>query len=224
MTIVNGGLINVGKGGQAGGTGGGGTPLALSDGLACFAGSFSGITTASFSHGLNTTDIIVEFKDNSNNLLIPDNWLVINPNTIEVEFATPQIGNLVIIGCVASGQVPNVGGVTLLEGLSGIIDLDSPDGSVDISTSGQVINLTIPGGTVVSTTGTSLDFTQASGIEFVIQHDLNTLRFTWNIWTTDTTPDSITQPDNVVASGLNHVIISFDTPMNGFVNLVGVST
>lgn len=140
MAFMNGGLINVSKGASGGGGGGGG-PVALSDGLACFTGSFSGVVTTTISHGLNSTDLIVEFKDAASNLLIPDNWSVINANTIEVEFGTSQTGDIVVIGCVTSGIAPVAGGVVLLEGLSGIIDLDSPNGSILISTSGQVINL-----------------------------------------------------------------------------------
>jgi hypothetical protein len=357
---MQGGMISVSKG-AAGGTAGGGTQLALSDGLACYTGSFSGITTASISHGLDTTDLVVEFKDNLNNLLIPDNWSIINSNTIEIEFASPQIGNLVVIGCVQSGLVPNAGGVLLVEGLSGIIDLDSPNGSIDISTSGQVINLnalftpasgsivdqimvdiitlsgiinsvgpgcfassfsglvlstiehglnttdilvefkdsagnlllpdnwvvidennievefaspqngdvlvmgcsaggTVLGGAGVTTieglsgvvelgspngsvdisvdgqtinlevatsgnasTGVSLDFSAVSGVEFVMQHDLSTSKFIWDMWTTDTTPDCVVQPENVVASGTDHVIITLDAPMAGFINLIGIA-
>ncbi len=115
--------------------------LALSDGLACFIGSFSGVTTTSISHNLGSTDLVVEFKDSLGNLLIPDNWSIINPNVIEAEFSPAATGDVVIIACIESGLAPIRAGVLILEGLSGIIDLDSPNGSIDISTSGQVINL-----------------------------------------------------------------------------------
>lgn len=137
MGIVNGGLINVaGKN-----TGTTSSQLALSDGLACFNGSFSGVTSTSISHGLNSSDLIVEFKDSAGNLLIPDTWSITNLNVIEVEFTPAATGSVTIVACIASGLAPITGGVTLIEGLSGIIDLDSPNGSIDISTSGQVINL-----------------------------------------------------------------------------------
>lgn len=135
MSITNGGLISSSsKTTQQ-------EALALSDGLACFTGSFSGVTTTSISHGLNSTDLVVEFKDSLGNLLIPDNWSITNPNVIEAEFSPAATGDVTIIACIESGLAPITGGVILLEGLSGIIDLDCPDGSVNIGTSGQVINI-----------------------------------------------------------------------------------
>lgn len=135
MGLTNGGLINIGsKRAQQ-------DPLALSDGLACFTGSFSGVTTTSISHGLNSSDLVVEFKDSAGNLLIPDTWSITNLNVIEAEFSPAATGNVTIIACIESGLAPIRAGVLILESLSGIIDLDSPNGSIDISTSGQVINL-----------------------------------------------------------------------------------
>ncbi len=135
MGITNGGLISSSSKVTQQDT------LALSDGLACFTGSFSGVTSTSISHGLNSTDLVVEFKDSLGNLLIPDNWSITNPNVIEAEFSPAATGDVTIIACIESGLAPITGGVLILEGLSGIIDLDSPNGSIDISTSGQVINL-----------------------------------------------------------------------------------
>ena len=137
MTMIRNGLIG------ACGVGGGGSSsqLALSDGLACYTQSFSGITTTSFSHNLGTTDIAVEFQDATGNFLVPDNWTATNNNTVSVEFASPTQGKILVIGCIESGLAPITGGVTSIEGLSGVVDLDCPDGSVNISTSGQVINI-----------------------------------------------------------------------------------
>lgn len=71
--------------------------------------------------------------------------------------------------------------------------------------------------------GASLDFTTVSGTEFVMQHDMNTSRFVWDMWTTETTPDCVVRPENVVSSGLNHVIVTLDTPMDGYLNLIGIN-
>jgi len=138
MPLINGGLINVGShGAQATSN----SQLALSDGLACYTGSFSGVTSTSISHGLNSANLIVEFKDSLGNLLIPDTWSITNLNVIAVEFTPAATGDVVIVACIESGLAPITGGVTTVEGLSGIIDLDSPNGSIEITTSGQVINL-----------------------------------------------------------------------------------
>jgi len=80
-----------------------------------------------------------------------------------------------------------------------------------------------PAAAVTVNAGVSLDFTTASGTEFVMQHDLNSEKFIWDMWTTDTTPDCVVRPENVVASGVNHVIIDLDTAMNGFINLIGIA-
>tara|TARA_R110002096_G_scaffold108964_2_gene238495 strand:+ start:3801 stop:5768 length:1968 start_codon:yes stop_codon:yes gene_type:complete len=136
MTIINGGLINCG-----GAASSSSSTNALSDGLACFTGSFSGVTTTSISHNLNSSALVVEFKDSLGNLLIPDTWSITNPNVIEAEFSPAATGDVTIVACIESGFAPITGGVTSVEGLSGVIDLDSPNGSILITTSGQVINL-----------------------------------------------------------------------------------
>jgi len=137
MTLIRNGLI-----GSIGGAGvSTSTQLALAQGLACFAQSFSGVTTTSFTHGLGTSDLVVEFQDTSGNLLVPDNWTATNNNVLSVEFPTSSTGRVTIVGCIASGIAASTGGVTSVEGLSGIIDLDCPDGSTTITTSGQVINI-----------------------------------------------------------------------------------
>jgi len=138
MIMIRGGMI-----GSLGGAGGSSdiTQLDLSNGLAAFTQSFSGVTTLSITHGLGTENVVVEFKDSTKNLLVPNNWQVINPNRIDVDFGTPTQGDVLIIGSITSGIAPVQGGVSLVEGLSGIIDIDSPNNSIAISTSGQVIQL-----------------------------------------------------------------------------------
>lgn len=137
MPIIGGGLINPSNQG----TGGSSSQLALSDGLACFTASFSGITSTQFSHGLGTTDLVVEFKDSAGNLLIPDNWFIVNSNVIQAEFSPAATGDVTVVGCIESGLAPITGGVTTIEGLSGVVDVDSPNGSILISTSGQILQL-----------------------------------------------------------------------------------
>jgi hypothetical protein len=242
MTIIRGGLI--GAIGSAAGSNA--TTLALSAGVACFAGSFSGVTTTSIGHNLGTEDIVVEFRDSAGNLLVPNNWQVINPNVLDVDFGSPKSGRAVIIGCIESGLAPITGGVTLVEGLSGIIDLDSPNGSISITTSGQVINLnaiftpasgavleqtrrdidTLSGligtGSSSGTTGkAALDFTPASGYVFVLEHGLQTTDFTFTMWNTENIPRMLMQPENVYPSGINHAVVVLDVPASGRIVLVG---
>jgi hypothetical protein len=133
--MINGGLINYG--GCCDTT----TQLALSDGLACYTGSFSGVTDVNIGHNLGSTCLVVEFQDHLGNLLLPDTWSIVNNNVINAEFTPAATGKVTIVACVESGFAPITGGVTLIEGLSGIVDLDSPNNSINIWTSGQVINL-----------------------------------------------------------------------------------
>jgi hypothetical protein len=137
-----------------------------------------------------------------------------------------------------SAIITTTAGVQSLESLSGIIDLDSPNGSITITTSGQVIQLnaiftpasgallqqhsadllTLSG---VMLSKAALNFTPASGYEFVVRHSLNTTDFTWSMWDTTNTPPTVTLPLNVYASGLNHAVISLDVPTSGRIVLVG---
>ena len=137
-----------------------------------------------------------------------------------------------------SSIVTTTAGVQSLESLSGIIDLDSPNRSIVITTSGQVIQLnaiftpasgallqqhssdllTLSG---VMLSKAALNFTPASGYEFVLAHHLNTTDFTWSMWSTIETPPTTMLPSNVYASGLNHAVVSLDVPTSGRIVLVG---
>jgi hypothetical protein len=125
------------------------TVQAAAPGVTCYNADFSGLAVYEFNHELGSEDLVVSFVDASGVSLLPDEWKILNENNIQATFATPQNGSVTVFGCRmdASGIVA---GVERLEGLSGIIDLDSPNNSVAISTSGQVINL-------------STHFTAASG-------------------------------------------------------------
>lgn len=81
------------------------------------------------------------------------------------------------------------------------------------------------GGTQViagSGLSTSLEFTPTSGTEFVMCHNLGTVMFLYEMWMTHTNPHHLVCPENVVASGQNHIIVQLDTPMFGLLNLVGL--
>lgn len=133
----------------------------------------------------------------------------------------------------ASGSaiVTTTAGVQSLESLSGIIDLDSPNQSIAISTSGQVIQLNAiftPGsGALLESLSTIivmkavLNFTPASGFEFVLAHNLNTTDFTFTMWSTVDTPPIVMLPTNVYASGLNHAVVSLEVPTSGRIVLIG---
>lgn len=240
MTILRGGMI--GSLGGAGGSSSDASQLDLSNGIGSYTQSFSGVTTLSITHGLGTESVVVEFKDSSKNLLVPNNWQVINPNRIDVDFGSSTVGDVVVLGIIASGLAPVTGGVTLLEGLSGIIDVDSPNQSILISTSGQVLQLnalfTPASGAILQQTIADVNtlsgllgssnllksahnFSPLSGYEFVINHNLGTLDFSFTMWATDQTPQMIMTPANVYPSGLNHAVISLDVPISGRVVFIG---
>ncbi len=61
----------------------------------------------------------------------------------------------------------------------------------------------------------NVDFTPASGIEFVVQHDLGTTDFLFQLYDTDVSPRVPVMPEVVSPSGANHAIILLDIAMNG---------
>lgn len=66
----------------------------------------------------------------------------------------------------SGGSLSGFAGVTLLEGLSGVVDIDSPNGSISITTSGQVINFnalfTSSSGAIIDSI--ALDISLVSGL------------------------------------------------------------
>ena len=119
-------------------------------------------------------------------------------------------------GLIGSGG--GGGGGTSINGISGTIDLVSPDGSVGIAVNGQNIELTVDTSGACSVGG----FTPADGTLFTVAHGLNTEDFTWSMWRTDTDPHT-TMIASVAASGFNHAVIQLDTPVNGKVVIQGCS-
>lgn len=129
--------------------------------------------------------------------------------------------------------------VNTVNGISGAITLtvnedatviqnqtNDVSGTIDITTgipsaSGARINESLAIASSASS-GVELSFTPASGTEFVMQHDLCTEKFIWNMWTTEIVPNCIVRPENVVASGKNHVAVTLDTPMSGFLSLISI--
>tara|TARA_R110002096_G_scaffold108964_2_gene238496 strand:+ start:5765 stop:7072 length:1308 start_codon:yes stop_codon:yes gene_type:complete len=117
-----------------------------------------------------------------------------------------------------SGLILADTGQTSVEGISGVIDITSPDGSVGIAVNGQSIELT------VDTSGACLvgEFAPSDGTLFTVTHGLDTEDFTWSMWRTDTSPHT-TMFGNVAASGLNHAVIELATPVSGKVVIQGCS-
>lgn len=126
-----------------------------------------------------------------------------------------------------SAIITTTAGVQSLESLSGIIDLDSPNNSIAITTSGQVIQLnaifTPASGALLETaTHKSTNFfAPASGTEFVLAHNLGTLDFTFTMWSTIETPIQLMIPMNVYPSGIDHCVVLLDVPTSGKIVLVG---
>lgn len=115
-------------------------------------------------------------------------------------------------------DVYNRASVQRVEGLSGIIDLDSSDGSINITTSGQVIDLIVASGVAFARTAY---FTTANGQSFNIQHNLGVYDFVFNIWTSDISPIQLVTPDNVYPIDANTLKVILQVPMNGKIVIVG---
>ena len=95
-------------------------------------------------------------------------------------------------------------GVTSLNGLSGVVELTSPNGTVGIVVNGQSIELEASG---LCSTHT---FGPANGRVFTVAHNLNTENFVWSLWRTDTDPHTTTF-GNVAPSGANHAVVELAT-------------
>lgn len=115
-------------------------------------------------------------------------------------------------------------GVSSIEGLVGVVDLDSPDASINIAVNGQVIELTVPGGAGVGSAEKT--FSPSSGTIFVVEHGLDTTAFVWSMWQThadeaDLDPILSLIPTTVSPSGANHAIINIKEAVSGVVTFVG---
>lgn len=63
-----------------------------------YAQSFTNALYQTITHNLNTTDVIVQVKDQSNEVLTPDNIIIVDANNITIVFSTPQSGRVTVLG------------------------------------------------------------------------------------------------------------------------------
>ncbi len=66
---------------------------------------------------------------------------------------------------------------------------------------------TITGGAGLNKT--TRTFTPSSGLEFTVEHALNTVDWTWSMWRTDSDEDEVVLPDNLFPSGVDHAVVVF---------------
>lgn len=170
---------------------------------------------------------------------------VVSPNN--TVFITPNGQNLELdsIFTWTSGQLLESlalsSGVESLNGLSGVVDIVPGNNGITTSVNGQTIELsslfTYTSGQIIdqkcedlniisglvnnSPSKIPINFTPISGIEFVLEHGLNTEEFTFTMWNTGHTPRRFVLPENVYSSGLNHAVVELHTPMSGLVVFVG---
>lgn len=64
---------------------------------------------------------------------------------------------------------------------------------------------------VGTTQKASRTFTPSSGLEFVLQHGLNSEDWVATMWRTDSTPQELLIPDNIYPSGVDHAIVTFES-------------
>lgn len=65
----------------------------------CIEDAFAGVNTHTVTHNFNTTAVIVQVRDASDNILIPDTVAVDDVNNVTVTFNGNRTGTVVIIGC-----------------------------------------------------------------------------------------------------------------------------
>jgi len=147
------------------------------------------------------------------------------------------------INDIPIAQFVSIDTQTSINGLSGAITLTSPNNSIFIGDNGQSIELsgifTAASGAVlqqkcediVSVSGTVaglpekavLEFTDVSGLSFVMYHGLNTENFTWNMWEKVDSGDiqNYVLPKTLRPSGVDHVEVGLSAAMIGTLIIVG---
>lgn len=65
-----------------------------------FSQSFTNISSINVTHNFGTEDVIVQVRDNSSprKVLVPDDIIMLDPNTVQIIFNTLQSGRLTIMG------------------------------------------------------------------------------------------------------------------------------
>ncbi|MHA2063078.1 MAG: hypothetical protein ACXABY_01735 [Candidatus Thorarchaeota archaeon] len=122
----------------------------------CTSGVFTPASGTQFvlEHSLNTEIFIWNMWRNDTDPILSITPVSVSPSGNDhaiIDLAAP-ISGVVVFACGGpqgvqgpSGVQGLPGGVTTIEGLAGVVDLDSPDESVNISVNGQTIEVTTPG-------------------------------------------------------------------------------
>jgi hypothetical protein len=109
-------------------------------------------------------------------------------------------------------------GVTSIEGLSGIVDIDSPLDTINVNVNGQVIELDVARDPRIYVA----NFTPGSGAFIHLPHAFGTEDFVWSLWKTDIFPICSVIPDNIFPSGSQDAYLELATPMSGKLVLISV--
>ena len=182
-----------------------------------------------FEAGLGSILEYVQTKPNGTVSIAMDDSITAPQETTLTGVVTSHINTPLPLTPASSGV-----SVHTIDGLSGMITLDilndgilttgtqlTPDEArVEFtpmfdSRSGLLLKTTSDLVSSPAVQGVSLDFTPTSGVEFVINHGLNTDIWTWSMWRSDTDPICSILPRSISPSGNNHVIINLASPATG---------
>jgi len=69
-----------------------------SGGGSSYSQMFTGVTTLTVTHGLNTENVVVSVYDGSGNMIIPSSVQITGPNTVDLVFGVATDGRVVVLG------------------------------------------------------------------------------------------------------------------------------
>lgn len=84
----------------------------------CYSASFTGILSQTFTHGLNTLNVIAEVYDSNGIAILPDDITIVDVNSVTLSFNRPATGRVVILGCgncCSQSGVVGVNGITVAQ-------------------------------------------------------------------------------------------------------------
>lgn len=174
----------------------------------CYSASFTGILSQTFTHGLGTTNVVIEVYDSFDSVLIPDDISIVDSNNVLISFNRAQTGRIVIIGCgncCNGGQsgVLGVNGVTVAQiGGNFVVDAAPLSGLI---TAGSISKFTA-------------SFSNITSGQFI--HGLNSRDVLVQVYEESPLALQII-PDEIVRDFPNIISLVFNRPQSGRVIVIG---
>lgn len=155
--------------------------ISATSGVLCYRTNFSNITDQTFTHNLNTQNLIIQVRDQENEVLDPDKTIIVDDNSVRLVFNVPQTGEVIIIACGLFGL-----DISVPSGIQAVNNQNGPEltinGSfgINVNSSNDILTVSANSisGTLQSQIPTQLDNLSDVSITSVtsgeiLQHDGN---------------------------------------------------